>query len=93
MTMTQQQSQNLSLSPSSSVCLFVVSPAVQTHVLVVGWERATILQSEDGGTTSEFALTCHPVQQPVVADFTGDGVNDIIITCDTRCVCVSMKEG
>ena len=70
-----------------------MSAAVQTHVLVVGWETATVLQSEDGGTTSEFALPCQPVQQPVVADFTGDGVNDIIISCDSRCVLCMGKEG
>ena len=53
-------------------------------MLVVGWSRATILDGYDGSTTSTFSLPCPPVMKVKVVDFTGDGINDIIVMCADR---------
>ena len=53
-------------------------------MLVVGWSHATILNTLDGTTAAKFRLPCHPVLGAVVADFTGDGVNDVIVVCSDR---------
>ena len=53
----------------------------QDHILVIGWNMMEILSAEDGHSVSVTKLTCQSVSPPVVADFSGDGWNDIIITC------------
>ena len=54
----------------------------QDHVVIMGWDILTLLSGADGGVLSTVKLPkCHPVAPLVVADFTGDGWNDIIVTC------------
>ena len=40
-----------------------------------------LLSGEDGEMVTKIWLPCQPVAKPVLADFTGDGWNDVIITC------------
>ena len=53
-------------------------------MLLVGWSKVTILNTVDGTTAASFQLPCHPVMGAAVADFTDDGVNDIIVVCSNR---------
>ena len=51
-----------------------------------------LLSGEDGEVVSRIKLPCQPVATPVLADFTGDGWNDVIVTCAERwvsaCTCI-----
>ena len=47
-----------------------------------------LLSGEDGEVVTRIKLPCQPVSAPVLADFTGDGWNDVIITCAERWVSV-----
>ena len=62
------------------VCL-ILCVYVQDHILVVGWTVVVLLSGEDGTVTASLWSNCQPVAPLVIADFTGDGLNDIIITC------------
>ena len=53
----------------------------QDHILVVGWNVLVLLSGEDGTVTASVWSNCQPVAPFVIADFTGDGLNDIIVTC------------
>ncbi len=53
----------------------------QDHVLVSGWQWMVLVRGDDGSTAASLRHACQPVAPPVVADFTNDGLNDIIITC------------
>ena len=54
-------------------------------MLVVGWNKLTLLSGEDGQAIITLHLQdCHPVAPVLVQDFTGDGWNDDIITCSDK---------
>ena len=48
--------------------------SLQTHILIAGHSMASILSLADGSEAAGIALPCPPVDRPVLADFTGDGV-------------------
>lgn len=51
----------------------------------MGWDIITILSGETGEPVSSVRLqSCHPVAPLRVVDFTGDGWNDIIVTCPDK---------
>ena len=51
---------------------------------MLGWERLAVLSGKDGALAVSQRLPCEPIASPVVADFTDDGWNDIIVTCRNR---------
>ena len=55
-------------------------------MLILGWDSLLLLSGEEGETISAIhhIEDCHPVAPIQVADFTGDGWNDIIVTCPDR---------
>ena len=53
-------------------------------MLVVGWKHIGILNSRDGIESTTTSVPCPPVNRPVIRDFTGDGVNDVILTCRNK---------
>ena len=55
--------------------------AVKDHILVVGWSVFVLLSGDDGTVTASVWSICQPLAPLVIADFTGDGLNDIIVTC------------
>lgn len=51
----------------------------------MGWDVLTLLSGEDGVPRSAIRLqNCQPVAPLLVVDFTGDGWNDIIVTCPDK---------
>ncbi len=57
----------------------------QDHILIMGWDVLTLLSGETGlPVTSVMLQDCHPVAPPQVVDFTGDGWNDVIVTCPDK---------
>ena len=68
-THTHTLSLSLSLSPSKD------------HILILGWQFMVVLSGKDGEVATSLRLPCEPIAPPVVADFTEDGWNDVIITC------------
>ena len=55
-----------------------------TCYVVVGWKHIGILNSRDGIEITTTSIPCPPVNRPVVRDFTGDGVNDVTLTCHNK---------
>ncbi len=53
-------------------------------MLIIGWNKATILDGYDGNTMVEFNIPCPPIMKALIADFTNDGINDILIVCADR---------
>ena len=43
-----------------------------------------ILSGTDGALVASLRLACEPTAAPVVADFSDDGLNDVILTCKDR---------
>ena len=58
--------------------------SLQTHVLIVGHSMASILSLADGSAAAEMVLPCPPIDRPVLADFTGDGVTDFMLICANK---------
>lgn len=52
--------------------------------MVIGWSQATIIDAYDGSTTAEFTVPCPPVLKAKISDFTGDGINDVVLVCSDR---------
>ena len=56
-------------------------------MLVMGWNTLTLLSGEDGVSVSTIHLgNCQSVAPVLIEDFTGDGWNDVIITCSDKYV-------
>lgn len=62
----------------------VISLSCKDHVIIIGWSRATIIDAYDGSTTAEFTIPCPPVVKAKISDFTGDGINDIVLVCSDK---------
>lgn len=43
-----------------------------------------VLGGKDGGLAAQLKLPCEPIAPPVVADFSDDGWNDVVLTCRHR---------
>ena len=57
---------------------------IQTHILIAGLSKVSLLSVSDGSAAAEVTLLCPPVDQPVLGDFTGDGVTDFMLICADR---------
>ena len=60
--------------------------SLQNHILIAGHSMASILSLADGSEAAGVALPCPPVDRPVLADFTGDGVTDFMLICANKYV-------
>lgn len=56
----------------------------QDQVLILGWRGLVVLSGRDGSLSAHLKLPCQPIAPPVVADFSDDGWNDLILTCADR---------
>jgi hypothetical protein len=54
------------------------------HVLILGWRGLVVLSGRDGAVAAYLRLPCPPIAPPIVADFSDDGWNDVILTCSDR---------
>lgn len=52
--------------------------------MIVGLDTLNLVSAEDGELLSSVKYNCPAMTHPVVADFSGDGWNDVIITCPTE---------
>ena len=53
--------------------------------MIMGWDVLTLLSGKDGTQVASVRLQdCHPVAPLQVVDFSGDGWNDVIITCPDK---------
>ena len=43
-----------------------------------------VLSGKDGAMASYLRLPCEPIALPVIVDFSDDGWNDVILTCNNR---------
>ena len=51
---------------------------------MAGWNANVLLSAADGHMSASLWPSCQPIAPPVVADFSGDGQNDLIIICADR---------
>ena len=52
----------------------------QNALLVLGWQSMSVMDLSDGYELGTHSLPREPVLPPVIADFNGDGLNDVIVT-------------
>ena len=55
---------------------------------MAGWNVLVLLSGEDGTMAASLWTNCQPVAPIVVDDFTGDGLNDLIVTCSDKYVTI-----
>ena len=53
----------------------------QTSLAVVGFNTLVLIDLRSGRVLAEHSLPCYSARPPVMEDFSGDGWNDIIVTC------------
>lgn len=57
---------------------------MQDHILMSGWNVMALLSADDGSISATLFSNCQPVAPLVVTDFTGDGLNDVIVICANK---------
>ncbi|XP_065913962.1 uncharacterized protein [Dysidea avara] len=68
----------------SAIAMSLTRGGVKDHILVVGWKHIAMVNSYNGFDITTTSIPCPPVNRPIVRDFTGDGVNDVILTCRNK---------
>ena len=48
---------------------------------MAGWNALVLLSAADGHVSASVWPNCQSIAPPVIADFSGDELNDLIIAC------------